>query len=461
MRAAHSRPRRECLLIDSHNHQFLEKDSAMSNTVKSIVSRRVLLQAAGAVSARAGLVVAGEQPPYRVGQFLLLLTRDSSAPQLKVTHVSEPQRVLWQSIPSSSFLIGGHAETEIEENDTPASGFTIKDKNLIRYEKQTVQSARMLSGALELSGTLERMGVAVGYRSTWSAAGPHQLRFAVELSGPNAAHINRIFLRYASSPDEHFYGFGQQMTYFDQKCRRLPILVQEHGVGRGMPIITELVARAVGPRSAGSWWTTEVSVPQYITSQLRSLFLETTEYCVFDLRHPSQVEIEIFASAASGQVLHGETALDLIGTYTNYSGRMRELPEWVHEGAIICVEGGTPLTIDLISQLVEAKVAVSALWFQDWTGQNPTKVGIQVWWNWAMDSKLYSNWSDLRQMIADRLGARVLLYVNPFLTTQEGHDDLYQYAKSSGYLVKNQAGDPYPIPNSFVAGLVDLSNPDA
>ncbi len=212
MRAAHSRPRRECLLIDSHNHQFLEKDSAMSNTVKSIVSRRVLLQAAGAVSARAGLVVAGEQPPYRVGQFLLLLTRDSSAPQLKVTHVSEPQRVLWQSIPSSSFLIGGHAETEIEENDTPASGFTIKDKNLIRYEKQTVQSARMLSGALELSGTLERMGVAVGYKMTWSAAGPHQLRFAVELSGSERGSYKsdlptlrfesrRAFLRLRSAND--------------------------------------------------------------------------------------------------------------------------------------------------------------------------------------------------------------------------------------------------------------------
>lgn len=439
---------------------MLEKNLALT---KPVVSRRALLKAAGAIGAGASLAGAAEQMPYQVGQFLVWLTGEQAIPQLKIVHASEPQRVLWQSVPSASFLIGGFAETVIGENDTAASGFTIADKNLVRYEKQTVQSATMRSGALELTGTLEGRGIAVGYKMTWSAVGPDQLRFAVDVSGPNTARLNRIFLRYASNPDEHFFGFGQQMTYFDQKGKRLPILVQEHGVGRGMPIITELISHApgFGPRSAGSWWTTEVSVPQYVTSQQRSLFLETTEYCVFDLRHPSQVEIEIFASAASGQVLHGRSALDLISTYTNYSGRMRELPDWVHDGAIICFEGGTALTTNFINQLVEAKVAVSALWFQDWTGQNPTSAGIQVWWNWKMDTKLYPNWHDLRQSIADQLGARVLLYVNPFLTTQQGHDDMYQYAKSMGYLVKNQDGEPYPVRNTFTAGLVDLSNAEA
>jgi alpha-glucosidase len=426
-----------------------------------VVTRRSMLKAAGAMSAGASLAVAGERPPFQVGQFLLWLNQKSALPGLKIAHTSEPQRMLWQSLPASSFLIGGYAETVIEENDTPASGFTINDKNLVRYETQTVQSAGIRSGALELSGTLEGMGLAFGYKMTWSAAGPDQLRFAVEFTGPNAGKLNRIFLRYASSPDERFFGFGQQMTYFDQKGRLLPILVQEHGVGRGMPIITQLVSLKLGPRSAGSWYTTEVSVPQYITSQQRSLFLETTEYCVFDLRHPSQVEIEIFASAASGQVLHGQSALDLIGTYTSYSGRMRELPDWVHDGAIICLEGGTNLTKSLINQFVDTKVAVSALWFQDWTGQNPTSAGIQVWWNWQMDTQLYSDWQGLRQLISDRLGARVLLYVNPFLTTQDHHNDLFEYAANAQYLVKNQTGDPYLIKNTFSAGLVDLTNREA
>ncbi len=446
---------------DDMTRTLVANEASRSRRVEPVVSRRALLKIAGFASAGAGFAAAADAPGYQVGQFLLTISPDSDFPQLKVTHASEPQRIIWQSAPSSPFLIGGYAETVIEENDTPASGFTINDKNLVRYETQTVLTVRMISGALELSGTLEGMGVAVGYRMTWSAVGPNQLRFSVDLPGPNADRINRIFLHYASSPEEHFYGFGQQMTYFDQKGRRLPILVQEHGVGRGMPIITQIVEKKLGPRSAGSWYTTEVSVPQYITSQQRSLFLESTEYCVFDLRHPSEVEIEIFASEATGQVLYGTNAMDLIGAYTNYSGRMRKLPDWVHEGAIICVEGGTDYTNKFINQLADAKVSVSALWFQDWTGQNPTEAGIQVWWNWTMDTTLYSNWQTLRQTIADRLGARVLLYINPFLTKQDQHDDLYQYADHMGYLVKDQSGQPYPIKNSFSAGLVDLSNPNA
>jgi hypothetical protein len=86
---------------------------------------------------------------------------------------------------------------------------------------------------------------------------------------------------------------------------------------------------------------------------------------------------------------------------------------------------------------------------------------------WSLPSSRFSSaamptqWPKLRQLITDRLGARILLYVNPFLTTQPGHDDQYQFAKSAGYLVKNQNGDPYQVPNSFVADLVDLSNPNA
>ena len=118
----------------------------MSDRVESVVSRRALLKTAGVVSAGATLGVAGELSVFRVGQFLLWLVRETTAPQLRIAHASEPQRVLWQSIPFSSFLIGGYAETVIEENDTPASGFTISDKDLVRYEKQTVQSAGISFG---------------------------------------------------------------------------------------------------------------------------------------------------------------------------------------------------------------------------------------------------------------------------------------------------------------------------
>jgi hypothetical protein len=34
-------------------------------------------------------------------------------------------------------------------------------------------------------------------------------------------------LTYATHPDEHFFGFGEQFSHFDLKGKRVPIIVQE------------------------------------------------------------------------------------------------------------------------------------------------------------------------------------------------------------------------------------------
>lgn len=50
--------------------------------------------------------------------------------------------------------------------------------------------------------------------------------------------FNRVFLTYASSRDERFYGFGEQFSRMEFKGRRVPVLVQEQGIGRGDQPIT-------------------------------------------------------------------------------------------------------------------------------------------------------------------------------------------------------------------------------
>lgn len=37
----------------------------------------------------------------------------------------------------------------------------------------------------------------------------------------------RVQLTYATHPDEHFFGFGEQFSHFDLKGKRVPIIVQE------------------------------------------------------------------------------------------------------------------------------------------------------------------------------------------------------------------------------------------
>ena len=50
--------------------------------------------------------------------------------------------------------------------------------------------------------------------------------------------LNRVLLTYASHSGERFFGFGEQFSSFNLKGRRVPIMVQEQGLGRGDQPIT-------------------------------------------------------------------------------------------------------------------------------------------------------------------------------------------------------------------------------
>lgn len=59
-----------------------------------------------------------------------------------------------------------------------------------------------------------------------------------KLKNAESAEFNRIWLTYASDEDERFYGFGEQFSHMNLKGKRIPIFVQEQGIGRGDQPIT-------------------------------------------------------------------------------------------------------------------------------------------------------------------------------------------------------------------------------
>jgi len=59
------------------------------------------------------------------------------------------------------------------------------------------------------------------------------------------------------------------------------------------------------------------------------------------MRQADHVDIKVWSGTMTGRILHGETPLDLIEAYTEYTGRMRAPPDWVHSGVILGVVGGT------------------------------------------------------------------------------------------------------------------------
>jgi alpha-glucosidase len=387
---------------------------------------------------------------YTAGRFLI----DVSQRQIRVRHQGDPARSLWESVPDKPFLQVARGNAIIREHGNPLGSFDVKDT---LSHVSTFQSIRSVvtpdAHTLIVRGSLSDSQWIVGFQIAFRALSENQLQFAISTEGHGAEPFNRIFLRYSSSTTEAFFGFGQQLTYFNQKGNVIPILVQEHGIGRGLPVVTQLVDLKYDG-AGGTPYLTEAPAPHYITSHLRSVFLENHEYSVFDMRDPECVAVTLFSPAMTGRILFGHTPLDLIEEYSAYAGRMRALPAWIHEGAMVAAQGGTAMVNALLTTLLDANVPICGLWIQDWSGTKTTDAGQQVLWNWQLSLDHYPKWDELVERLAQR-NARVLIYINPFLVP----GPLYDEAESKGYLVK-RGGTTFTYTNSSIrAGMFDLSNP--
>jgi alpha-glucosidase (family GH31 glycosyl hydrolase) len=400
--------------------------------------------------------------PYRVGEFVVELETgragDTSDDHLSVAHRSDPHRALWSSIPGESFVSAARGEETIHQS---RGHFFIEDEVEGIRPDQTIDRLEKRGEALVVAGELTSEGSEdVDYSLSFSPVSGERLRFEVEAEEP----YDRVYLTYASKPEEHFFGFGVQYTYFDLKGRKIPILIQEQGIGRGEQPVT--LAADWRADAGGSPYTSYASVPHYITSEMRSLFLENYEYSAFDLREEDRVQVEVFSSRMRGQILYGRNPVELIEQYTEYSGRMRPLPAWIVGGAVVGVQGGTQRALDISERLEALDTPVAALWLQDWVGQRRTSFGTQLWWNWELDEDHYPDWDLLRERLEER-DVRLMTYVNPFLPDDVAEKEnfrrnLFEEAERNGYLVENRRGGPYRVlTTDFSVGFVDLTNPEA
>ena len=367
---------------------------------------------AGTTAAVSLSALAQEQHVANLGNFTLSWSGNANSSsinnaQLVITHPKHPLGPVFATVPGQPFVTAGRGGASFVENH---GGFVITD-NAVYCSDQEITSWEARSDAVILTGRFTAPGCEAPWSLTFSLVDAERLRFSLHTSQANGpANLSRASLTYASRPDEHFFGFGEQYSVFDMKGRALPIFAMEQGIGRGASPISDIITLFEGKGVAGDWWTSYAPVPQYITSDAHSLFLENTEYSLFDLRSPNDVRVMVMSDTLTGQILAGASPPALLEEFTRYAGRMQPLPAWVDAGAIVGLQGGTAVVRQRYAQLQAAGVPMSALWLQDWVGKRKTPVGSLLWWNWVLNPLQYPDWSGLLEGLAQD-SVRVLTYV--------------------------------------------------
>lgn len=270
------------------------------------------------------------------------------------------------------------------------------------------------------------------------------------------ASINRLWLRTLAEKDEHVWGGGEQMSYFNMRGRRFPLWTSEPGVGRDKT--TEITFKSdVSGKAGGDYYNTNYPQPTYLSSRKYALHIETSAYSVFDFRHDGFHEIEVWAIPEKLELFAADTFAEIVSALSLRFGRQPELPEWVYNGAIIGLKDGAN-SFTRLEKIMAAGTKVSGLWCEDWVGLRQTSFGARLFWDWQANETRYPH---LRQKIAELTdrGVRFLGYVNPYLCVD---GPLFPVAEEAGYFATDDDGKTALVDfGEFDCGVVDFTNPDA
>lgn len=277
---------------------------------------------------------------------------------------------------------------------------------------------------------------------------------------PETLAFNRITLLLSGTPDECIVGCGEQFSTLNLKGLTVPIWVSEHhALGKLVGKFVRERIRGVNPshRRPYAAHHTYYAQPTYLSSKGYALHADVDSYAAFTF-HPTETHLHFHSVPKSVTVFHAKNPQYLVAALSDYLGRQPPLPEWVHEGAILAVQGGMDAVMEKLAVTKLHDSPVSAVWTQDWSGALHTRFGAQVLWHWRVDETLYPK---LDQQIATlkELGVRLLGYVNPYL--RKG-TPLCDEAVQRGFLVRKRSGKPYWfVSTTFKAGMIDLTHPQA
>jgi sulfoquinovosidase len=268
---------------------------------------------------------------------------------------------------------------------------------------------------------------------------------------------NRLWIRLCAQEDEKIYGCGEQMSYFNLRGRNYPLWTSEPGVGRDKSTYVTWLAD-VKDKAGGDYYTTNYPEPSFISTRKYWCHIDTTAYANFNFQHSTFHELEIWEVPKQLLFVKEDTYLSLIEALTVHTGRLPQLPDWINDGVMLGVQGGTETVLGYLEKAQKNGVEVTGLWCQDWQGINMTSFGKRLRWNWMWNEDLYPDLNRLIPQLREK-NIRIMGYINPYVV--EG-GSLYIEAEKMDYLARNRTGTNYSVDfGEFYCGIIDLTNNEA
>lgn len=269
--------------------------------------------------------------------------------------------------------------------------------------------------------------------------------------------FNRFWLRINASEHESVFGCGEQLSYLNLRGKNFPLWSSEPGVGRNKNTFTTWQAD-VKDKAGGDYYNTNYPQPTFISDKKYFCHLETTAYADFDFTHENYHELQCWNIPEYLLFDAEESFPELMTNITEVFGRQPALPDWVYNGVILGIQGGTETTVNKIKAAKDAGIEVAGVWCQDWQGIKMTSFGKRLQWDWQWNSELYPD-LDTKIHALKEEGVRFLGYINPYVLEDF---PLYKQAVEKGYLATKEDGSKYVVDfGEFYCGVVDFTNPQA
>lgn len=275
--------------------------------------------------------------------------------------------------------------------------------------------------------------------------------------------INRLWVRILAEEEERVYGGGEQLSHFSLRGRAFPMWCREQGVGRNQSTVVTMTTRHLGGGGAeGAYHTTYWPQSTILSDRMYFMHLYYNSYHVLNFTNPLYHEVEFWEDVSKATFFFSTSNNweNLLGKLTGFFGRQPRIPDWIHEGVMLGLQGGTDTVLGHYTSLVEKGMKVSSIWIQDWSGKFFTPLGKRVLWNWRWSEDMYPQLDVHIKRLKEESNVRFLAYINPHVLNGS---DLYNEANQQGYLIKSRkTGKSMLVEHGEMpCGNIDLTNPKA